>query len=179
MTMTWDAFLNHPPIVTYHQSNPGQYLFLKTLHEIVVGCFAYQQWGRLLNFVSTLTTATEIDKQAVQHLMTSPVHRWYDTWLPHISRWRADLLVLRSQYSGQIEAERVNWPLQINMLADVITDITRIHREAFAFGLLENERVQQFLDGLRESINRISLIHDAIRSQDYITIYDYPHNDKV
>ena len=176
--MTWDAFLNHPTVVTYHQqANPGQYLFLKAIHEIVVGCFAYQQWARLLEQVPTMMAATESDKQAIQQLNVSSIRRWYDTWLPYISGWRTDLLALQARYGEQIEASTINWPAQIGALADVIDEITHLHQEAHALTAPKNEQALALLDALRASVEQIQLIHQAIREHDYIRIYEYPHSD--
>jgi hypothetical protein len=176
--MTWDAFLNHPTIVTYHQqADPGQYLFLKAIHEIVVGCFAYQQWTHVLEQASTKMAASESDKRAIHSLTMPPIRSWYDMWLPHVSRWRIDLLDLQARYSGQIEPDTINWPAQISALADVINEITNLSDEAHALTVPENEQTRILLDALWASIGRIQLIHQAIRKHEYIRIYEYPHTD--
>jgi hypothetical protein len=178
--MTWDTFLNHPAVVTYHrQANPGQYLFRKTIHEIVVGCFTFQEWGRFLDHIATMTTATAADMQAVQLINASLVRHWYTTWLPHISRWRTDLLALQARYGEHSESGTINWPTQISALADVIDEITNIHQEAQTLVLPQHERAREFFHWLQDSVDRIQMIHHAIREHDYIRIYDYPDTGEL
>lgn len=177
--MTWKAFLDHPDIIAYHHlESPGQYLFLKSIHEVVVACFTLQKWGSLLAHLSVMHTPTKSDQQAIQQLNASSIRRLYEIWLPHISRWRTNLLALQEQYSEHIEPSVIDWPTQLSALADVIDEIIYVHQQVHVLTVPKNEQALEFLNALQASIEQVYFIHQAIRKCDYIGIYKYPYNNE-
>jgi hypothetical protein len=177
MTVSWQAFLNYPPVVQYHRDAPGKYLFLKTLHELAAGCQTYQAFQQFWDMIAANSHIDASDQQAIHLLNASPVHAWYDQWFPIVEQWRVSLFALQAQYWDVPAQTDIDWPVLIAEIATLIAAVAIQYQEAQALPLPAHARAREYVTWIVGSVERLHFIYQAMCAHEYIRIYEYPEPD--